>query len=328
MNIFPVIDSTLSAKHLGVWVAEKYALAAETTCRLFRTNMNHTYLVTASGKKYVLRVYSHNKRTATEIAEEIRLLNLLKDSDIDVSYPLPDKDGTYMQLINAPEGERAAVLFSFGEGGKVRNLTEELSYAIGAMMAKIHQRALHEQLNRTKYSIHHLAELPYQHMKAFFSESLEEMKFVKAAGTLLNSVFDKDTAARIRAGVVHLDIWYDNMSITDNGRITLFDFDNAGNGWCVLDIGYFCIQLFYVEQDKAVYEQKLENFLQGYQQLASVSEDELKLIPYAGLAIWIYYLGVQAERFDNFSNIFYTENYLKMYLGKVKQWLNYHAIEV
>ncbi len=314
--------------HLSLWVAERYSLGADTACRLFRTNMNHTYLVTAAGKQFVLRVYSYNKRTATEIAEEIRLLNMLKESNIGVSYPLPAKDGTYVQHINAPEGERHAVLFSFGEGGKVRHLTAELSHAIGAMMAKIHQRTASENINRTTYNTHTLAELPYQRIKAFFPESLAEMEFVKASGALLNTVFDKATAASLRSGIVHLDIWYDNMTITDDGKITLFDFDNAGNGWFVLDIGYYCMQLFYVEQDKTAYEKKRRSFLEGYQSIAPVPDEELKLIPYAGLAIWIYYLGIQAERFDNFSNMFFTENYLKMYLGKVKEWLKYHNIEV
>jgi Ser/Thr protein kinase RdoA (MazF antagonist) len=78
MTTFPVIDSTLSASHLSPWLREKYDLDHHTTCRLFRTNMNHTYMVTEGEKKYILRIYSHNRRTKTEIGEELRLLNLLK----------------------------------------------------------------------------------------------------------------------------------------------------------------------------------------------------------------------------------------------------------
>jgi Ser/Thr protein kinase RdoA (MazF antagonist) len=118
------------------------------------------------------------------------------------------------------------------------------------------------------------------------------------------------------------------MSITDEGRITLFDFDNCGNGWPVLDVGYFCMQLFFTQPDREEYEKKRSSFLNGYRQVTPIPEPELPLIPYAGLAIWLYYLGVQAERFDNFSNIFFTENYLKMYIGKVREWLAYHDIEV
>ena len=51
--------------------------------------------------------------------------------------------------------------------------------------------------------------------------------------------------------------------------------------------------------------------------------EELKLIPTAGQAIWLFYLGVQSQRFD-WSNIFLTENYLKMYIGRLKSWITYN----
>jgi Ser/Thr protein kinase RdoA (MazF antagonist) len=327
MPLFPVIDSTLSPSHLAVWVIEKYPLSSQTTCRLFRTNMNHTYIVTEREQQYILRVYSYNRRTFTDIAEEVRLLNLLKEADVCVSYPIPDKHNQYIQEIEAPEGLRYAVLFSFGEGNKIRNLSEELCFRIGAVMGRMHKTTLEKRINRVDYNIEILSESAYLQAKIYFSESLEEMQFIKTSAKVLAAEFGGN-AAGIRSGVVHMDIWYDNMSITDKGQITLFDFDNCGNGWLILDIGYFCMQLFHTQPDKPEYEKKLYSFLKGYQRITPIPEAEIPLIPYAGLAIWIYYLGVQAERFNNFANIFLTKNYLKMYIGKVKEWLWYHQITI
>ncbi|QHT68468.1 phosphotransferase [Rhodocytophaga rosea] len=328
MSTFPVIDSTLSPVHLAAWLIEKYNLHFHTSCRLFRTNMNHTYIVSEQEKKYILRIYSYNRRSETEITEELRLLNLLKASGIHVSYPIADKNNNLLQKIDAPEGMRHVVLFSFGEGHKIRNLTQELSYSIGSLLANMHTVTLHQPINRIQYNIDSLVAKAYQQAKLYISESLEEMKFIQASAEVLHAVFEASAAPDIRRGIVHLDVWYDNMSITDAGKITLFDFDNCGNGWLVLDIGYFCMQLFYTQPDKKEYECKLQSFLDGYRTITSIPEEEIQLIPYAGLAIWIYYLGVQAERFDNFSNIFFTENYVKMYIGKVKEWVNYHHINI
>jgi len=47
------------------------------------------------------------------------------------------------------------------------------------------------------------------------------------------------------------------------------------------------------------------------------------LIPDAGASIFVFYLGVQAQRFD-WSNIFFTENYLKMFVGRIRNWLDYY----
>jgi len=75
---------------------------------------------------------------------------------------------------------------------------------------------------------------------------------------------------------------------------------------------------------KEVYEQKKSGFLNGYQSILKLSDDELNLIPNMGVAVFIFYLGVQAQRFD-WSNIFLSENYLKMYVGKMKSWMEFHT---
>jgi Ser/Thr protein kinase RdoA (MazF antagonist) len=328
MAPFPVVQSTLSPGHLAEWLAGKYTLHPPVSCRLFRTYMNHTYLVTDAGRKYILRVYSYNRRTETEITEEIRLLNLLREANVGVSYPVPDKHAGYLQQIEAPEGLRYAVLFSFAEGSKIRHLTEEFCRDIGSVMARFHAATQAQELRRINYSVHTLAQAAYQQAKPYFSESLDPMKFIKVSAEVLEEVFSRPEAQSIRRGVVHLDIWYDNLNISEAGQITLFDFDNCGNGWLVLDIGYFCLQLFYTEPDKARYEKKRDCFLRGYEEIIRIPDPEIPLIPYAGLAIWIYYLGVQAERFDNFANIFLSENYLNMYIGRVREWLAYNRIEI
>jgi Ser/Thr protein kinase RdoA (MazF antagonist) len=118
------------------------------------------------------------------------------------------------------------------------------------------------------------------------------------------------------------------MSIEDESVITVFDFDFCGNGWLLLDIAYFTMQLFNTEPDAKLFESKVESFYNGYQKVTPISNEEKALIPEAGLAIWIFYLGVQSQRFDNWSNIFLSENYLKHFIGIIKNWMNYNEIKI
>lgn len=322
MITFPVIRSTLSANELGEFINEKYQLNGNVNCKLYRTGMNHTYFLSDNETKYALRVYSHNWRTKPEIEAEIKLLNLLKKNNLSVSFPIQDKHGTYIQEINAPEGMRYIVLFSFAKGGKIRFMDQETCGSIGALMAKIHNVTSNKTINRISYSKQSLVELPYERLKAYFSETLSEMKFIKTIGSdFQNSDFDN-----IQKGVVHMDIWYDNMAVLNENEITIFDFDFCGNGWQVLDVGYFCKQLFFIESDKEQYELKVQSFLKGYHKIRKLSDAELKLIPKAGASVFVFYLGIQAQRFD-WSNIFLTENYLKMFVGRIKTWINYYDLK-
>ena len=319
MITFPVTASTISAKELGEFAKTNYGLKNNFNCKLFRTGMNHTYFLSNNEKKYVLRVYSHNWRSKSEIIEEIELLKLLSENNLSVSFPIKDKKGDFIQEINAPEGIRYVVLFSFAQGGKIRFMDNETCFEIGSLMAKIHNLTLNKTINRVSYNKKSLIEIPYEQLKQFFSEKLPEMKFIKEFGeSFLNSDFDY-----IKNGVVHMDIWYDNMAVTDEKEITIFDFDFCGNGAQILDVGYFCKQLFFIESDKKQYEIKVQSFLKGYQKIKELSDKELKLIPKSGASIFIFYLGIQAQRFD-WSNIFLSENYLKMFVGRIKSWIEYY----
>ncbi|MCF8715282.1 phosphotransferase [Joostella atrarenae] len=318
MEVFPVIASTISAKELGDFVVEKYGLVGSYDCKLFRTGMNHTYYLSEGETKYVIRVYSHNWRSKSEIVEEIKLLNLLKDNNLSISYPLQDKSEGFIQEIEAPEGIRYVVLFSFAKGGKVRFMSNKTCYKIGALMARFHKLTEKSTIDRISYNQQSLFEAPYKKLKDFFSEELPEMQFIKE-----QVIAFKDSDFKCsQIGIVHMDIWYDNMAVSDENEITIFDFDFCGNGWRVLDIGYFCNQLFNIGVDKEEYEVKKKNFLGGYKSISELPEQEIALIPKAGLAVFIFYLGIQAQRFD-WSNIFLSENYLKMYVGRMKSWVDY-----
>ena len=328
MATFPVLDSILATETLAFFLRERYDLNPNTTCRVLRTGINHTYLVSNEGQKYVFRVYSYDWRTSTEILEELKLLNLLKENHVAVSYPLPDAAKEYIQEIDAPEGQRYGVLFSYAAGDKVRNLTERHCHRIGQWMGQFHQLSIDRKINRIEYNAKSLTQQPYQYARKHFSISSEEMQFVRKASEHVTSTFQAQDASALRYGVVHLDLWYDNMNIDANSRITVFDFDFCGNGWLLLDIAYWSMQLFHVESEKTVFDSKLRSFYRGYEGIAPIHDEERALLPVAGLAIWLFYLGVQSQRFDNWSNIFLTKNYLKHYLGLAASWLTYHNVEI
>ena len=105
MIIFPVTTSTLSAKELGNFIKDKYQLNENINCKLFRTGMNHTYFLSDNETKYAVRVYSYNWRSKSEINEELALLQLLKENNLSVSFPIQDKNGEFIK------GELIAYLY-------------------------------------------------------------------------------------------------------------------------------------------------------------------------------------------------------------------------
>ena len=324
MQSFPVVCSTLSATHLATFLQQQYGFGAGATCRLLRAAINHAYLVTDGEQQYIFRVYSYNWRTELEITEEIGLLKLLKENDIPVSYALPDPQGNFIQHIPAPEGMRMAVLFTYAKGEKVLNYSAGLHYKLGEIMARMHAITDNLPFNRVQYTPAVLLIDPFEKMKQFISGDTEEMQWMKKAQQQLLQQFNNAPAFSLRYGVVHMDIWFDNLNIHNSEDITLFDFDFCGTGWLLLDIAYYQLQLFHIEKEPEQHQLKLNSFLKCYESITPIPEAEKQLIPAASVSMYFFYLGVQCQRFENWTNTFLNETYLKRYITVLVKKLYEH----
>jgi Ser/Thr protein kinase RdoA (MazF antagonist) len=288
-------------------------------------------LITDDVHKYIFRVYSFNWRTETEIAEEIRLLNLLKENGIPVSYAIADTTAIYIQHLQAPEGLRFGVMFSFAKGQKMLNIPAALHYKAGQIMAGMHRVTHNLQLERVTYTPAVLLTDSFEKLKKFLPADTEEMVFMQSLQTCLQEIFsqaDMDSLS-LRKGIVHLDIWFDNLVINNNADITLFDFDFCGNGWLLLDIAYYILQLYSTEKDENEYNLKRESFFKGYESITVISSSERSLIPAAGLSLYFFYLGIQCSRYDDWSNTFLNEIYLKRFINLlIKKQVNFHNLDI
>jgi len=312
---FPVTSSILSAEHIGLLVANQYGLAGNVSCTLLKTGINHSYLVEHLTSKFVFRLYSLNWRSELEIEEEVRLLNLLKEKEVSVSFPIKDIDHRYIQFLEAPEGIRPGLLFSYAEGNKQLNFSADLHYKVGETMAKIHQATFNLQLNRVSYTPTIVLEDSFLNLRKFLPVDSDEMAWMVSAQQYLIGEINKADITKLRSGAVHLDIWFDNMNITKDGQITIFDFDFCGNGWLCYDIAYYILQLHSTEKGVTQRDLKVEAFLKGYESVTPISDEERRILPMLGVSLYFFYLGVQCQRYDNWSNVFLNETYLKRFIN-------------
>lgn len=328
MRYFPVTNSNLSATHIGLFLQEKYSLSKDTKCQIIKAGINDSYLVTDNLDKFVFRVYSLNWRSKAEIEEEIKLLNKLKENAISISYPLLDKENNYIQTLNAPEGDRFGVLFTFASGEKLHIISQETHFQIGQLMARLHNITNKQGLNRVDYSPNIILVDSLKKISLFLANDTVEMSFMKSAQTYLLKEFEMANISEIRQGIVHLDIWFDNLNITRDNKVTLFDFDFCGNGWLCLDIAYYILQLHNIERYEVKdYQPKIESFIKGYESVTPISDEEKRLIPMLGVSLYFFYLGVQCQRYDNWSNSFLNENYLKRFInGLVKKYYDIYKL--
>lgn len=329
MTHFPVVSSILSAQYLVPLFQVKYNFSRDTTCRLLKAGVNHSYLVTDGDNKYIFRIYCINWRTKKDIAEEIRLLNLLHAHEMPVSYPIADFDNDYMQLLHAPEGLRVGVMFSYAHGEKILQFSAELHYTMGATMARIHQLTENFKLDRVTYTPSVMVVDSLERIKGYLPVETEEMQWMQQAQDFLLKLYATIDHSKVRQGAVHMDMWFDNISI-DQDHITIFDFDFCGNGMLCYDLAYYILQVYSTEKENMdVYKEKLAAFLDGYASVTTISEEEKSLLPALGVSMYFFYLGIQCQRFEDYSNIFLNDVYLKRYIKVlVKRYADLNELPV
>lgn len=118
-DLLRVHHSLIAADALVNVVANAYDLGPAVACRLLSTGSNDHYLITSSTTVAVLRVYHHDHPWLASPAHyqfELDWLDDLHQHHAPVSYPLPQRDGTLLGALLAPEGMRYYALFSFAPG--------------------------------------------------------------------------------------------------------------------------------------------------------------------------------------------------------------------
>jgi len=142
-NLFPASYSTLSSLALAEFIRERYGFVS-VECKMILRGVGDTYQVKAMtqadrvGTQFILRVYRPDQRSLAQIRAETDLLLALKERDIPVSWPIADSSGLVIQSVDAIEGMKHLVLFSFAPGRSVVKLNEKQLYNLGYQMARFH----------------------------------------------------------------------------------------------------------------------------------------------------------------------------------------------
>lgn len=328
MNFAPAISTVVSQDYLVQILGQAYNLSAPFQCKVLKTGVNHTYLINAADQKFVFRLYCYQWKSREEIEEELRFLNYLESKGIQLSTPIPNVKEQFLIPIPAFEGERFGVLFSYAEGETIRNPDVEICENLGFLLGKIHFEGNAFSLDRKEYNSETLIQWAWNQAETHFSNDFQELDYFKRAFERMELELKMCPSASLQKGIIHLDVWYENFKVSETGEIHLFDFDNVGKGYLFLDVGYALMTLFKNEPDKEKYLQKQEAFLNGYRKVLPFSEEEMKMMPFGGLAIWLYYTGIHVQRYDDFANLFLSEEFLKFWIHTVNQWMKFNGIEI
>jgi Ser/Thr protein kinase RdoA (MazF antagonist) len=310
-----VVYSTLAPAYVLAVLSQAYAIDEPAGCQMLQRGLNDTYLLTTSNRRFIARIY-RAARPQAEIRYELDLLTHLDNRGVHVASPLTARDGSLVQQIIAPEGMRNAVLFSHASGARLSWDNEEHCRLVGRAAAAMHAASVEftSAHSRRWLDLGYLIDQPVTLIKPFLVHRpadwryLEELAFrVRARIAAIAPVLDW--------GPCHGDFGANNAHISEDGRVTLFDFDFCGPGWRPYDL----VAPWRISDGNhtgAIWE----SFLRGYTEIRALSPLDLRALPLFDVAARMRFLGLRAEHAPESGIGRMDDDHLHRALSSLRYW--------
>ena len=316
-------------------VANEYGFTfKEIESELLSTSLNDVYLIKTKKGKRILRVYGLGLRTLSDIKAEMELLNDLFSKGVNVHRPISSLvSGNHIVDIEHPVGLRHAVLFNYSEGKELKRLTGNQNFQFGANLATFHYVSNESNLkfDKPEYTIDTLLHKSFKSISNHINpvQKSELKRIIKKIENLIEEIGlikDKDIY-----GICHGDYLSRNTLWDDFSNSTIIDFDFFSKGYRAYDISHYKWELDYAKHDKEYVNKSWSSFLNGYNSIRRISENEMRLI-YISVALFHIFMGSERIKLakvlgeDMINELFWSRCFeflkeweAKEYLYEIKQ---------
>ncbi len=251
-------------RRVALVAADAYGLAVERLEPVLH-GYNTTFRVDTGGRRYALRVNTNSKSTGEHVAAQQAWVHAIaRDTEVTVPDAVAAPDGRTVVPVPCPEVGRdlLCVVNTWLEGPDVEECGPEQAHALGRAMAALHGHA-------RSFVLPEGAGFPAFDEPLFGDRNLlEGSPLLDDDGRgVVDAAFDRTRrafaalAAEAEAVPLHADLHGGNLKWHD-GRLAVFDFDDAGLGAPVLDLA---IAAFYVRDSDPAVERALR---EGYAAVA------------------------------------------------------------
>ena len=230
---------------------------------------NTNYLLKSKSKKFILTIFE-KRVSKKELPFFMNLMGKLNESKINCPKPQTKKDGGYLIKIR----NKAACIVSFLEGKDKKTLTLKNCYDIGKMIAEMHQST--KKINLTRKNSMGVRNLnPLLKSIRFKSKKFTNVeKFLKNNFKDIKMKWPKN----LPNGVIHGDLFIDNIFFKNNKLSGVIDFYFAANDYFMYEIA-ICVNALCFDKKKSKFlinRRKVKNLIKGYEKIRKITIKEKK----------------------------------------------------
>lgn len=278
--------------NLAHWLRSTYGLDGSIQLRLLRSYTNDVYEINAADNRRILKVYGLNWRTEDAIRYEVALIRHLNSKGLRVAKPIAGTHGQTVYPVMTARGNQFAVLFEYAEGKKPQPpFSNELYFAFGQAIARMHEYSADfvTEHHRNPLDIGGLILVPLARALPHIKSADERVFLEEVAQRTRLKIHGLMDTYPLDWGPIHGDATLDNLHVTDDGQIVLYDFDSGGPGWRAADLQGWA-------HNNTEYAGKWEAFKQGYGSVRELKAANLEAARYLSVAWLIWGLQIDLEQ--------------------------------
>ena len=230
---------------------------------------NTNYLLKSNNNKFILTIFE--KRVLNkEIPFFMKLMDNLSKSKISCPKPLKNKDGGYLIKLK----NKTACIVSFLEGKDKLTLNSNNCYQTGKIIAQMHEVTRKMNFSRKN-------SMGIKNLKPLLkSIKFKSKKFSNLEKFLKNNLNDvkKKWPTNLPSGIIHADLFVDNIFFKKNQLSGIIDFYFAANDFFMYEIA-ICINALCFDRRNYKFKinnQKIKSLIKGYESVRKISIKEKK----------------------------------------------------
>jgi homoserine kinase type II len=230
---------------------------------------NTNYLLKSKNKKYILTIFE-KRVSKKEIPFFMELMDELNTSKLNCPKPLKNKDGKY--LINLKN--KTACIVSFLQGKDKKNLNIKNCYDVGRVIAQMH-------LHTKKIKLFRKNSMGVKNLNPLLKSIKFKSKKFTNIDKFLKINFDnikKKWPKKLPGGIIHGDLFIDNIFFKNNKLSGIIDFYFAANDYFMYEIA-ICINALCFDKINSKFKinkNKIKNLIKGYESIRNISLKEKK----------------------------------------------------
>jgi len=316
------LRSILDPKYLQYCLSNLYDIGDWNDCLFWLRGLNDTYRIRTSKGFYILRLYRHSiseSDVAYEMSLLTQLMHELSSVSTKVSVPIPQKDNSLYTIVNAPEGRRIAVIFSYLSGTENVLHDEQSCFSFGKSAAELHTAMDKITLKHCRYDLdtNFLINQPLAHIVNYIGEKHSAASFLREYSDALIERINIVTRQGLDWGICHGDMHGNNNAFQEGDSFTHYDFEFSAKGWRAYDLAQVRGRKRLPEDKKALLWHSL---MSGYRSVRDFSEQDESSIELFMLARRFWVMGLDVQFINDEGALDFTDDWLDGFINEFRSY--------